>query len=229
MRFIKKLLFHLAMTSQDLFDMKLELTSELAEIVGIMFGDGCLYLDRLNKYQTIVAFNLKERDYLYYVKKLFETYLTGYHFCITENKDELLLRNTSIFVGKRLIKAGLKAGNKVKNRISVPKWIFNNKLFLMHFMRGLFDTDGCIYRKYGSYMQIQFKLACKESINSVYCALKKLSFNPSKVQEVRSKQYFAWKIYLCRQDEIRRFFDLIQPKNMKHLNRYEKLSGDGGI
>jgi len=213
------------MGSQKCFNTKPELTPELAEIVGIMFGDGCLYLDRLNKYQTIISFNKKERDYLHYVKNLFETYLVGYHFCITENKDEVLLRNTSIFVGKQLIEAGLKAGNKIDNKITIPEWIFNNRIFLMHFIRGLFDTDGCIYRKYDNYVQIQLKLACKESIDSVYRTLKKLSFNPSKVQEESNKHKFAWKIYLCRQNEIRLFFDLIKPRNIKHINRYKRMNG----
>lgn len=55
-------------------EMKPKLTPELAEIVGIMFGGGCLYLDRLNKYQTIISFHKKEKDYLIYVKNLFENY-----------------------------------------------------------------------------------------------------------------------------------------------------------
>ena len=35
---------------------------ELAEIVGIMLGDGCLYKEkRRNRYQTTICFNKKEK------------------------------------------------------------------------------------------------------------------------------------------------------------------------
>jgi hypothetical protein len=86
-------------------------SEDLAEIIGIMMGDGGIYLDRLNKYQTSVALNKNEKEYLYYVKNLFENYF-NYKFCITELKDEFLLRNNSVFVGNKLIEYGLSHWNK---------------------------------------------------------------------------------------------------------------------
>lgn len=35
----------------------------------------------------------------------------------------------------------------------------NHPLDEKSFIRGMFDTDGCVYRKYGKYVQIQFKSA----------------------------------------------------------------------
>ncbi len=213
------------------FDKKINFSEDLAEIIGIMMGDGCLYLDRLNKYQTIICFHKKERDYLDYVKILFENYFQ-YKFCITEIKSEFLLRNTSVFVGNKLIDKGLSPGNKTNNKIVIPKWIMEDKKFLLMFIKGFFDTDGSVYCKYGNYAQIQIKLGCQETLSSIRKALIKLGFNPTKIQKGNNtySNFPYWKIDLSRQGEIEKFFKEIKPSNPKHKKRYQKIiNGDNGI
>lgn len=203
-------------------------SEELAEIIGIMIGDGCLYLDPLKKYQTTISFNKKEKDYLDYVKNLFENYFK-YKFCVTTAKDEFLLRNTSVFVGKKLIEFGLINGNKVKNKIVIPSWILENKIFTSRAIRGIFDTDGCVYCKYRKYAQIQIKMASPETISSIRFALVSLGFKPTKMRKSYNKGYVDWSFYLSRQDEIKSFFDNIEPANSKHNIRYKKIiNGDTG-
>lgn len=198
-------------------------SSELAEIIGIMLGDGCLYLDKKNKYHTIIAFHKDETAYLEYVKLLFKNTFE-YSFYVQELKCEFLLRNQSVFVGSQLIKNGLKSGNKIKNKLTIPSWIMEDRIFLINCIRGMFDTDGCIYHKYGSYAQIQFKFGSSLFVESVRDALIKLGFNPTKVQwETNYKGTLGWKIYLSRQNEIDWFFQEIQPNNPKHLRRYKKI------
>jgi len=205
------------------FDNKLKYSLDLAEIIGIMMGDGCLYLDRTKKYQIIISFHKKEKNYLKYVKNLFEHYFSNYKFCITEIENEFLLRNNSVVVGKKLISAGLIQGNKINNKITIPNLILENNIYLLRFMRGFFDTDGCIYCKYGNYAQIQFKLASKETINSLRHALTTLNFHPTKIQKEVYDNKPSWKIYLVRQNEVKRFFKEINPKNLKHKERYYNI------
>jgi hypothetical protein len=211
--------------------MKMEYTEELAEIVGIMLGDGCLYLDRLGKYQTSICLHKEEISYLNDVKKLMENHF-NYKFCITKIKNAYLLRNTSVFLGNQLIKAGLKSGKKVKNKVIIPQWIFTNKNFLKSVIRGLFDTDGCVYKKYDDYLQIQFKFGCLETTESLRNAIVLLEYNPTKIQKGwnNAKKTWFWKFYFSRQKEIDRFFREIKPRNSKHLLRYKKIrSGDAEI
>lgn len=40
---------------------------------------------------------------------------------------------------------GLSIGDKIKNKVEIPNWIFNHKKYLLSCIRGLFDTDGCCY------------------------------------------------------------------------------------
>jgi len=212
----------------DLSQIKIS-KKDLAEIIGIMVGDGGLYLDRLNKYQITVAFNKNEKDYLMYVKKLFENHF-NYKFCISEGKNEFLLRNNSVFVGDYLIKFGIRCGNKIDNKVVVPNWILGNRDFLLRFMRGFFDTDGCVYCKYDNYAQIQIKLGCEETLSSIRGVLIKLNFNPTRIQKEYNQGFLHWKLYLTRQAEIKKFFEEVRPMNHKHNIRYQKIiNGDIGI
>lgn len=205
-------------------------TPELAEIMGIILGDGGLYAHKGNKYQMIIAFNKKEVDYLNHVKSLLEGYFRPYCFGIVNDKCELKLQNISVYIGKFLLESGMKLGDKLKSKVTIPNWIFDRNL-LIPAVRGLFDTDGCVYRKYDHYAQIQFKLASYPLLKSVRDALISLNFNPTKIHEDRGKNFKSWKIYLSRQGEILRFFNLISPNNPKHIKRHNKIkrNGDAGI
>lgn len=210
----------------------LRFNKELAEIVGIMLGDGCLHLNKSKKYNTMISLDKKEGDYANYIKILFSKFFTDYTFSIWECRNQLSIANTSMVVGKKLIDAGMHEGNKVKNKVTIPPWILTNKQFTKRVVRGLFDTDGCIYRKYANYAQIQFKFGCFETTTSIHEAVVSLGFNPTKIEKYRNKEkmVWAWKFYLSRQGEIYEFFKLIKPKNIKHLLRYKKIrSGDAGI
>lgn len=209
-----------------------EPTPELSEIIGIMLGDGNLYLDKKFKFHTIICFNKKETSYLDYVKNLFEEYFYPYKFRLQELENEFFLMNVSKCIGGVLELVGIKAGNKVKNKVEVPKWIFGDRKFIISLLRGIFDTDGCVYRKYDNYVQIQFKFAGYTLLKSVRDALIKLDYNPTKIQKGYniSKGKIYWKFYLSRQNEVKRFFFEIKPANVKHIERFSKIiNGDAEI
>ncbi len=89
------------------------------------------------------------------------------------------------------------------------------------FVRGLFDTDGCVYRKHGPYMQIQFKSASHSLLAYVKASLLKLGFQPTAITRDDTK----FRFFLSRQNEVDRFFHVIQPRNAKHLKRFQFASG----
>lgn len=54
-----------------------KLSRELAELVGIHFGDGSLYRDNRYNYNIVYAGNLKkDKEFMNYVNRLFFNYLT---------------------------------------------------------------------------------------------------------------------------------------------------------
>lgn len=212
------------------FDAQAHDIEDLAEIIGILLGDGGIYLDYKKKYHITIAFNKKEKQYLHYVKKLFENYFHPYKWHIVELEHEFLVRNISVHVAHHLMENGLKEGNKTTNEVTIPNWIFSNERYIIRCIRGIFDTDGCVYRKFSKYAQIQFKFGNNGTTSSVHSAVKKLNFLPTRIQQEKNGEFIHWKFYIIRQDRIASFFSIIKPQNEKHVRRYHKIiTGSGGI
>jgi len=68
-------------------------------------------------------------------------------------------------------------GPKIKQNISIPPWIKNNKKYSIECLRGLFETDGSIYldRKY---KMANFTTAIFRLAKDVFSIIKKLGFKP---------------------------------------------------
>lgn len=200
---------------------------DLAEIIGIMLGDGCLHKDKRGRIHTTISCNKLEKEYAIYLKELFSGYFHQYSFQIVNATHEFLIRNISTTVGRYLVENGLKIGNKIKSEVDIPPWIFENDEYLRRCLRGLFDTDGCVYNKYDNYAQIEFKFHSRHILESTRVAVVRLSFNPTKIQEkiemCKGKKHKAWKFYLSRQKEIEQFLNAIKPKNEKHMKRYQNI------
>jgi len=190
-----------------------------------MLGDGCFYKGP-RCYQIAISFNKKETAYLSKVKKLFLILFSEEKFSVQELESEFLLRTYSTKIAKIFLENGLSTGNKTKRELRIPTWITSNENFIKSFIRGLFDTDGCIYRKYSSYIQIQLKLANKTLMEDVRLALVNLGFNPTKLIFDFDKTHNSkrWKFYLSRQAEIHRFIKEVGFRNPKHGNRYKKIA-----
>ena len=128
----------------------MELTNELVEFYGILTGDGCIskYKDgeRIRRAIRIDGNSLTDKFYFNHIKALIKSILNkevtvryrnyGNNIFITfENKQ------FAIFLHNKL---GFPYGKK-KNKLKLPKRIIDNNENLKYFLRGFFDTDGCIY------------------------------------------------------------------------------------
>lgn len=116
-------------------------SEKLAEFVGIMLGDGNIY-----KNQIKIAFDKRNKKYIRYVEKLFKELFKvkmGKH--ILEKTNNAYLYYYNQYLVKELLRLGLKRGNKIKNQLGVQNWIKENPNYAKGCIRGLIDTDGCIY------------------------------------------------------------------------------------
>jgi hypothetical protein len=203
----------------------MENSEELAEIIGIMLGDGCLFKGKKKgNYQIIITSGKNERDWINYVRKQFSNYFKK-EFKIIEIKFGIQAKIGSKEVFEHLLEKGLHHGNKVHNRVTIPSWVFEKNKFLVKTVQGLFDTDGSVYKKYAHYAQIEFKFGCIETTTSVCEAVRGLGFNPTKIQKQHNKATgrYLWRFYLSRQGEIDSFFKIVKPKNQKHIERFNKI------
>lgn len=116
---------------------------ELAEFFGIMIGDGGIN----NPWQANITLNAEaDRNYAEYVvglsKKLF-----GIVPGIVKRKNEkaIIISLASTSLVDYLVDRGLSRGNKLEQGLHIPEWIMQKPGYRIACMRGLIDTDGCLY------------------------------------------------------------------------------------
>jgi len=118
-------------------------SSKLAEFFGIMMGDGGIN----NLWQATITVNsVKDTNYSLFISHLCKE-LFGIRPAMRKRKERnaLVISLASTSVVDFLVSKGLSRGNKLKNGLKIPKWILENKKYRKLCVRGLIDTDGCIF------------------------------------------------------------------------------------
>ncbi len=188
----------------------------LAEFVGIILGDGSIGKSQI----SITLHSEDDKEYSKFVvkliKKLFNVYVG-----ICYRKD---VKATSYNVSRTELiyfcieKLGLKKGNKIKQQVDIPDWIKENKLYSIACVRGLVDTDGCIFThrykvngKFYNYKKLSFTSYSKPLRYSVFKIMKDNGLNPrfSRDRDVR----------LDSIKDMQKYFRIIGSHNPKHLKR----------
>jgi intein/homing endonuclease len=202
-------------------------SAELAEIVGIILGDGNLY--RYIKSKTkrayvvrIAGHVVEDREYLEdYVAPLLEKL---FHVSV---KKIYVVHHNELFLAvyrKELVDffeaMGLMVGKKKILGASIPAWILENDGYLRACIRGLIDTDGSIHRmskRDFKLLRIEFTSYYPQLMADMREGLIKLGFHPSKV--ICKKHFF-----LSRQSEIARYLKEVGFANKKHQQRFFQFS-----
>ena len=204
-----------------------EKCKELAEFVGIILGDGNIYSHSKGKkigvYSVRIAGDYKkDKDYhLNYIQPLcvkpFEIKVRVRNHVI--NNERFICLDSKQLI-KYLMSIGLKSGDKIKNNLGIPTWIFKNKEFLKACLRGLIDTDGSVFRmsqRDSGLIRIGFTNHNTRLLDDTRAAFVKLGFYPSKI--IGNK-----KIFISRQSDIARYIKEIGFSNSKHKDRFKEFN-----
>lgn len=118
-------------------------SEKLAELMGIIMGDGGIN----NPWQLVVSLNSeKDNDYAHYVKGLiYELFSIDAILRIRPRQKTMVVVATSTTLIEFLVEKGAVRGNKIQQSIDMPFWIGTNRKLKKMFVRGLVDTDGCLY------------------------------------------------------------------------------------
>ena len=193
-------------------------SNRLAEFSGIMIGDGSI-----TRRQIMITVNSKDdKQYSSFIKNLIQkTFDVPVPICYYKNKSAMKLvvsrSNLVDFCNKKL---GLRIGHKLRQGLDIPDWIKANSSFRKACLRGLVDTDGCIFnechkikdKKY-CYPRLVFTSYSRQLCLSVMKILKELNFTP-KLRVDRNVQ-------LEKREDIIRYFQLIGTSNPKHKMRFK--------
>jgi len=197
-------------------------SAELAELVGIILGDG-----GITRYQLKISLSAK-------VDQKYAGYVSNLLFRIFKEKPYRMERNKSvihlILSGRNLVevleKLGLHVGNKVKNQVGIPEWIFKKKEYQIACIRGLFDTDGSFYfhqhskwkdtRPYFGWNFCNLSIPILHGFRDILMS----------VCNLEPKIAYNKQLYMYSMKNIERYIEIVgthNPKNIKKLEYYKKI------
>jgi len=202
-------------------------SENLAELVGIILGDG--NINRYTKGKKIATYALRicghvENDYDYlinFVSPLIEDLfdIKAFFYKSKTTKSSYVIASSKKLV-EFLFDIGLMNGNKVTRQVGIPMWIMNNKKYSVSCLRGLIDTDGCIFsmsKKDPHLLRISFKNHSRNLLEDVRNILIKSGFHPSKIITKNT-------IYLSRKKDVEKYLNDIGFHNTKHTRRLYLLA-----
>lgn len=193
-------------------------SARLAELVGILMGDGHVGL-----YQASVVTN-SETDFQHalFIKTLFED-LFGVEVNLSNqrNRKACIITISSKSVCRFFVDQGIPQGNKITLGIHIPSWIQEKSMYRKAFIRGLFDTDGCVYldtHRHGKKVYKNLGMAFSNQ------SLPLLSFFKRSLEffGLHPTQKTKFRVFLRREEDIRRYFDLVGSSNEKHLKKVHR-------
>ncbi len=191
--------------------------NKLAEFIGIMLGDGNIYVSvKDGIYQIKVTTNsVTDREYLLnFVKPLFEgLFKVKGNITFEKKRKGINLRVASMKIVLFLNSLGLPSGDKIYNQVTIPKWIKINRGLLIACLRGLFDTDGTVFHpnKNSENWVIGFKNYNLGLLKEVRESLILFGFHPTNIT--------GKAIFITRKEEARLFTQKIGFNNPKHYSK----------
>ena len=194
------------------------LSADLAEFVGIVLGDGSI-----TSRQVTISFNLLDAEYAEYVKRLV---LRLFDIQARSNIDQtdhvISLISSGVELVELLEELGLRKGNKVRQQVDVPAWICQREEFQTACLRGLMDTDGCVFRhsyrvngKMYTYTKLAFTNYSRPLLLSAKRFFEALGLAPTLHKDGR-------RLYLHNTKAVTEYFGLVGTRNPRYLQRYSR-------
>lgn len=193
---------------------------ELAELLGIIAGDGGIG----NEWQFVVLLNSKkDKDYAFYVKALIKNL---FHVDVVQrkrpNQNTTILITTSTMLVDFLVEKGATRGNKIFANLDIPLWIRKNTDYAKRFVRGLVDTDGCLYLHRHTvlgkpYVNIGFCFTCfsKNLLLSTAQIFKEFGLSPHLRNDNK-------RIYFYSEKDVIKYLDVFGSSNPRIYNVFNQ-------
>lgn len=197
-------------------------SKDLAEVIGIVLGDGSLYVNKKHGvHQFVITGHIvNDRKYISkFVKPMLEKlFRRKFHIKLCKNVIRLYSQEKGVILAFQ--RCGLLVGNKIKNNVCIPSWIFSSKEFIKACIRGLIDTDGSVYPITGrNYTYISFKSASENLRNSFDRAMSILGYKTSKWSKKGTPE-----IYIGNKRDLAKYNKEIGFNNPYHKHRFRLLS-----
>jgi len=195
----------------------------LAEFFGIMLGDGGIN----NPWQANITMNsVADEEYALYVEEIIRN-LFGIIPAVRKRKrrNALVISIASTTLVDFLVAQGLPRGNKLKHGVQIPSWILQKRSYRIACVRGLMDTDGCLFihshkvgRKSYNNIGLCFTSYSPKMLGQVAMVFEELGIIPHISTQGRN-------IYLYRADAVAKYLKVFDTSNKRISSLYEKWGG----
>lgn len=218
-----------------------KITPKLAELIGVIIGDGNIYMKK-SRYELHIYGDIKE-DEDYHKRVILKLFKELFNLN-TESKEKYFKTNSCRRIdikSKAIISffnkiIGLKPGKK--HNIQIPKIIFDsNKEVIYSFIRGLADTDFYLkfktrYGKKNYYPILIGNFGDKSFSYRLKELFERIDFHShiehrTKYDKMRKKEYFSYAINIVGKKNLERWMQTIGFSNKKHLVRYNVWKAKG--
>jgi intein/homing endonuclease len=209
--------------------MNFNVSGDLAEICGIHAGDGYLRNDG-KRAELDISGNTEEKEYydkhvIPLFNRTFKIKIKG-RFFYSRNTYGFVIRNKNIV--KILNEIGFPYGKKTYT-VKIPSIITksNDTNLFKRFLRGLFDTDGCLtfdkeHKKIHYYPRIIIPTTSFSLFKGICFLLNKIEI-PYNIQFYRSKnpkEKISYRIWIRGKERLEKWMKLIDIKNTSKSSRY---------
>ncbi len=180
---------------------KLKKTKELAELIGVILGDGNIHKFPRTEALTIVS-NAKNLGFVNRYASLVHEIFSKKP-AISKPKGGCI--RVRIYQKYLSIRLEIPCGNRGRLKIKIPSWILKNKKNLIGYLRGLYEAEGsfCIHKPTCTY-KFLFSNKNNSLLDNVFEGLKILGFHPHRSQ---------YQIQISRKEEVYKIKNLIRFRN----------------
>jgi len=194
-------------------------SEKFAEFIGIFLGDGSFR----SRYQITISYNYKnEGKYAEYLRNLIiELFGLDVAYLVREKHGSADLVITGSNLVDFLLHTLKLKDIREKNKFTLPQWIGKSNKYKIGFIRGMFDSEGCVYNhKYISNKKIYnyIKIAITNYLNKIIVLLnnflKETGFHPI---------VYRNRVYLYAQKDVSSFLTLVGTNNDKNRVRLAKF------
>jgi DNA-binding transcriptional regulator WhiA len=180
-------------------------------IVGLALGDGNLSNPNGRATRLRITCDKKYPHLAKRIAKSLRSLLPQNKISIVDRKENCI--DISVYSNHLEKLLGWKSGegSKFAQKVSVPRWIKENKEYKINCLKGLIETDGSIYFDRG-YKTIMFSTVIPELANDVLEIMNSLEFKPKiyKIKRNSSNQKIIYNIKLSK--NVSEFLSTINPE-----------------
>lgn len=186
----------------------------LAELLGVFYGDG-----HVGEYQaSVVTSSDTDLEHAHYIRtSIQELFGIAPSLSLRKDKNACVVLVSSKEFCNLMEGMGMPRGNKIEKGISIPTWVTNQSEYSRALLRGLIDTDGCVYqdrhrvkgKEYTSTC-IAYTSASPELTEFVYDALIGEGYHPTR---------WGRHVRLRRRNDVASYAKIIGFSNPKHARK----------